>query len=116
MSRLLCVDMHPASADAVEKTRRAERAFGLSLAFSGLRCILQYVLLPFVLPLLGIAADAATPIYLIISLLAVVSIVASLRRFWRVRYQYRWQYLAMALVTLAMLAAFIQMDLTAIAA
>lgn len=115
MSRLLFVDMRDPHADAEDKTKRAERAFGLSLAFSGVRCILQYAILPFVLPVLGIAADAATHINLIISLLAIVAIVSSLRRFWKVRYQYRWQYLAMALVTLAVLAAFIQMDLSTIA-
>jgi ABC-type iron transport system FetAB permease component len=111
MSRLLFVDMRQQPADPQATTQRAERAFGLSLAFSGLRCILQYVVLPFVLPLLGIAASAATHINFVISLLAVTAVIASLRRFWKVRYHYRWQYLAVALVTLAILATFILMDL-----
>lgn len=111
MSRLLFVDVDESTPNAAATTQRAERAFGLSLAFSGIRCILQYVVLPFVLPLLGIAAGAASTINLVISLLAVVAIISSLRRFWKVRYQYRWQYLAVAVVTLAILATFILMDL-----
>lgn len=113
MSRLLFVETHDTAAAAAETTQSAERAFGLSLAMSGIRCVLQYVLLPFVLPVLGIAAEAAAPVYLGISLVAIVSIIASLRRFWKVRYHYRWQYLAMALVMLAMLAVFILTDISA---
>lgn len=108
MGRLLFVNVQPQSADSAET---AKNAFGLSLAFSAIRCILQYVLLPFVLPVLGIATGAAAPIYLLISVLAVVAIVSSLRRFWKIRYRYRWQYLAIALVTLGMLVVFIQTDL-----
>jgi len=114
MGRLLFVDMREQPADAKATTERAERAFGLSLAFSGIRCVLQYVVLPFVLPLLGIATSAASQINLVISLLAVVAIISSLRRFWKVRYHYRWQYLAVALVTLAILTTFILMDLGAV--
>lgn len=110
MSRLLFVSPNPAP--AAETRQSAERAFTVSLAFSGFRCVLQYVLLPFVLPVLGIAAEAAAPVYLLISFAAVVSIITSLRRFWKVGYQYRWQYLAMAVVILAMLAVFILTDLS----
>lgn len=111
MGRLLFVDVQPQPAGSAET---AKNAFGLSLAFSAIRCILQYVLLPFVLPVLGIAAGAATPIYLLISVLAVVAIISSLRRFWKIGYRYRWQYLAIALVTLGMLAVFIQTDLATV--
>jgi hypothetical protein len=73
----------------------AERAFGFSLAFSGVRCILQYVILPFVLPLVGVASAAAVPITMALSLVAIVSLIASLRRFWRIDYKGKWQYLAL---------------------
>ncbi len=116
MGRLLWVDMSAQPADAAGTTKRAERAFGLSLAFSGIRCVLQYVVLPFVLPLLGIAVSAASQINMVISVLAVIAIISSLRRFWKVRYAYRWQYLAVALVTLTVLLVFIQMDLRAVGA
>jgi hypothetical protein len=114
MSRLLFVPPLEPSVDEAATTRRAERAFTLSLMFSGVRCLLQYAVLPFVLPVLGIAAGAASYINLVITVLAVVSIIASLRRFWRVGYRYRWQYLGVALVTLVIFAFYIQMDLTAV--
>jgi hypothetical protein len=108
IGRLLFVDIQPADNQKVQQ--RAERAFSFSLIFSGVRCILQYAVLPFVLPLVGIAAETATPILLIINLLAIVSIFYSLRRFWQIGYTYRWQYLGVALVALVILTVFITMD------
>ena len=84
MSRLLFIDqrsLHAAAAAEIAQTRRAENALTISLLFSGVRCILQYVVLPFFLPIFGVAADATVPILLLINLIAMVSIFLSLRRF-----------------------------------
>lgn len=109
MNRLLFVS--PAAAVTARQTRRAENALSLSLMFSGLRCILQYVLLPFLLPIVGIAADAAVPILLLINLIAIASIFFSLRRFWTIGYKHRWAYLGVALAALTLLFAFTLYDL-----
>ena len=97
-------------------TRRAENALTFSLVFSGLRCLLQYVLLPFLLPVLGIAADATVPILLLINILAMVSIFFSLRRFWTILYAHRWRYLVVAATALALLVAFTIYDIAQMAA
>ena len=110
MSRLLFVS--PAAAVSGDRqTRRAENALTLSLMFSGLRCILQYALLPFLLPIVGVAADAAVPILLLINLIAMASIFFSLRRFWTIGYKHRWGYLAVALTALTLLLTFTLHDL-----
>ncbi len=111
MDRLLFV--RPA-AMTDRHTRTAENAFSFSLLFSGVRCILQYIVLPFALPLVGVAVDAAVPILMVINTLAVVSVVFSLRRFWRVRYDYRWVYLFVAVVAIGLLMVFLVMDLRAL--
>lgn len=111
VGRMLLVDLDDqpvASTDS--RAQRAERAFRFSLVFSGVRCTLQYAILPFVLPLIGIASDAATPIMLAVNIAAIVSIIFSLRRFWQVDYRYKWQYLGVALVALCLLVAFIALD------
>jgi len=110
MGRLLWIEEVPAPPRMVNVDDRAERAFGFSLLFSGVRCILQYVILPFVLPLVGVATEAALPISFAVNLLAIGLIVYSLRRFWKIGYRYRWRYLGVALVALAMLVAFIALD------
>ena len=115
MSRLLFIDqrsLHAAAADEMAQTRRAENALTISLLFSGVRCILQYVVLPFFLPIFGVAADATVPILLLINLIAMVSIFLSLRRFWTIGYKHRWSYLLVAIAALTLLIAFTVYDIS----
>jgi len=100
----------PAAANTNAEVGKAERVFGLSLLFSGVRCILQYAIFPFVLPLIGIASSAALPVTLTINVVAIVSIVFSLRRFWQIRYARRWEYLVVAVVALVVMISFIVME------
>ncbi len=117
MTRLLLVKPLPIYAgDEAESTRRAENALTFSLMFSGARCILQYVLLPFLLPVVGIAADATVPILLLINVLAMASIFFSLRRFWTILYAHRWRYLVVAAAALILLVAFTIYDVAKLAA
>jgi hypothetical protein len=61
--------------------------------------------LPFVLPLLGVATSAtlgivtgaALSLLLILDVIAAIAIVAALRRLWRLQHPRRWQYLPVAL-------------------
>lgn len=100
-----------ASENEAAMKRGAENALTLSLMFSGARCVLQYALLPFLLPIVGIAADAALPLLLLINLVAMASIFFSLRRFWTIGYVYRWRYLAVATAALVLLVAFTIYDI-----
>lgn len=114
MSRLLLIDRGgriAAPSDEAAQTRRAENALTISLLFSGFRCIFQYALLPFLLPIIGVAADATVPILLLINLIAIVSIFLSLRRFWTIGYKHRWSYLLVALAALTLLIAFTAYDI-----
>jgi hypothetical protein len=67
----------------------------------GLRCTVRYVALPVVLPLLGVAAGAALGVVLMLDGLAVISIVAAVRRLWRLRHPRRWRYLPVAVTLIA---------------
>ncbi len=114
MARLLLIRSGAGLASAESEAalkRGAENALTLSLMFSGARCILQYALLPFLLPIVGIAADATVPILLLINLIAMISIFFSLRRFWTIGYAHRWRYLLVAAAALALLAAFTVYDI-----
>ena len=119
MTRLLMIKVGAGSvsiADEAAATRGAENALTLSLMFSGARCLLQYALLPFALPIVGIAADATVPILLLINLIAMFSIFFSLRRFWTVGYEHRWRYLVVAAAALIVLVAFTIYDILKIGA
>jgi hypothetical protein len=70
----------------------ARSAFQKSLAFTTCRCLLMYIVLPFVLPAVGIARGVGPVVGIVIGLLAMVSIVYSIRRFWRADHSKRWHY------------------------
>lgn len=101
--------------DPGDSPASAERAFGFSLMFSAVRCILMYVVLPFVLPVVGVTLDAAVPLMMVINVVAIVSILYSVRRFWQIDYKYKWSYLPVAAVALVLLVAFIVLDLQMLA-
>ena len=88
----------------------AKQVVRLSLIFSGTRCIFQYIIFPFILPILGIATNATVPILFAFNLIAIASIILSLRRFWIVSYRYRWHYLGLASFVLLLLTVFFLMD------
>jgi hypothetical protein len=67
----------------------------------GVRCTVRYVALPVVLPLLGVATGAALGVVLVLDGLAVISIVAAVRRLWCLRHPRRWQYLPVAVTLIA---------------
>jgi len=92
--------------ETTERDTQAENALTFSLMFSGIRCIFQYALFPFILPVIGVASNVAIPFLLLINTIAIVSIFFSLRRFWTIQYKHRWQYLFVAIVALVVLVAF----------
>jgi len=70
----------------------ARSAFQKSLFISTCRCLLMYIVFPFVLPAVGIARGVGPFIGVLIGVLAMVSIVYSIRRFWRADHSKRWHY------------------------
>jgi hypothetical protein len=74
----------------------ARRAFSTSMMVSAARCLLTYILLPFVAPVLGIAGDVGPGVGIPIGLVAIVSNVLTIRRFHAAEHRMRWAYTAIA--------------------
>ena len=81
-----------------------------SLLISMVRCLLTYVVLPFVAPILGVGLGVAPVVGIGVGLLAIVANVASVRRFWRADHRYRWHYTALASVIVLLLVWLIVVD------
>ncbi len=90
----------------------ARSAFQKSLLVSSARCLLMYIVFPFVLPAVGIARGVGPAIGLVIGVLAMVSIVYSMRRFWRADHSKRWHYTAFGAVIIVFLVYLTVVDLT----
>jgi hypothetical protein len=68
----------------------ATRVFSQSVLISGIRCVLAYVIFPWVLPLLGVAGGVGPFIGLVVSVVAIGFNVASIRRFWVADHRWKW--------------------------
>ena len=99
MRRLLRLPLDAPKASEASARSLVER----SLVISMVRCLLTYIVLPFVAPLLGVGLGVAPVIGLVVGAVAIVANVASVRRFWRADHRYRWHYTALASVIVAML-------------
>src|ERR1035437_1997336 len=86
MRRLLRVPEGPPSADDAS----AHRIFSASILLSGLRCLLGYVVLPILTPMLGAAAGAGPAVGLPIGIVALRFDVRGVRRFWLASHRWRW--------------------------
>jgi hypothetical protein len=78
----------------------AQKAFQTSVAVAAVRCIIMYILLPFVLPAIGIAAGVGPWIGLPIAVAAIVAVSMSIRRFWRADHSKRWHYTVLGSVVI----------------
>lgn len=75
------------------------------------RCLLMYIVFPFVLPALGLASGVGPLIGIPISIVAMTAIVMSIRRFWRADHSKRWHYTVLGTVVIAFLIGLVVVDL-----
>ncbi len=73
----------------------ARKAFQTSIMVAAVRCVLMYLVFPFVLPAIGVAKGVGPAIGLVINLVAMTCIFFSMRRFWRAEHPKRWWYAAL---------------------
>jgi hypothetical protein len=92
----------------------AQKAFQTSLLVATVRCLLMYIVFPFVLPALGVASGVGPAIGLPISLVAIACIVMSMRRFWRADHSKRWHYSALGIVVIGFLAYLVVRDVVSL--
>ena len=70
------------------------------MVVSGTRCLLAYIVFPYVLPLLGVTDVVGPAVGVGIGVVAVVFNVVSIRRFWRVNHRLKW---AMSTINVAVI-------------
>jgi hypothetical protein len=99
MRRLLRLPTDAPKASEASARQLVEKSLLISMA----RCLLTYIVLPFVAPVLGFATGVAPAIGIVVGTVAIVANVASVRRFWRSDHRYRWHYTTLASVIVAAL-------------
>ena len=71
-----------------------ENVFGKSIAISGLRCTLTYIVLPLLAPIFNLTGASLPVIGLLLGAVSMVAITISMRRFFAADHKYRWGYAA----------------------
>ncbi|HVC25348.1 MAG TPA: hypothetical protein VND23_06300 [Acidimicrobiales bacterium] len=106
MCRLLRVPMCP------DPTRQAQaqRLFSGSILLSALRCLLSYVVLPVLTPLLGAATSVGPAVGLPIGIVALYFDVRGIRRFWLAGHRRRWAITVIYAVVMALVLALVVGD------
>lgn len=92
----------------------AQRAFSTSVLVSAVRCVLTYLVLPFVAPALGLAAGVGPAIGIPVGGVAIGCNILTVRRFWAADHRWRWAYTGLALAVVALLVVLMVGDLTSL--
>lgn len=93
----------------------AERAFGRSLLLSTVRCLLTYVVLPVLKPVVDLSGGVGPVLGLLLGAVSAVAIIYSMRRFVAARHRWRWVYIGVGGAILVLLAVQAVGDLGALA-
>lgn len=110
MRRVLGIHQEPAPL-VPGSTAGAHRAFRISVVVSAVRCLITYVLVPILVPILSLSGWVAAPIGLALCVFAVVNGIISVRRFWRSDHPQRWMYTGFIAVVFIILAVALVSDL-----
>ncbi|HEU4321242.1 MAG TPA: hypothetical protein VFS66_14320 [Acidimicrobiia bacterium] len=92
----------------------AQRAFNWAIVISGIRCLIAYILLPFVIPIIGIAEGVGPWLGVAIGVVAIVANVFSIRRFARSSHRLRTPVIAINCIVIALLLVMMAIDVNAI--
>lgn len=92
----------------------ANRLFSTSILISATRCLLAYVVFPWLLPALGLAKGIGPGIGVVIGTVAIGFNVYSIRRFHRADHRWKWQITALNVTVIAMLTILLIQDLAEI--
>jgi hypothetical protein len=110
MRRLLRVpERRPVSEDS------AHRIFSVSILLSALRCLLTYIILPILAPVLGATTSVGPAIGIPLAVVALIFDVRGIRRFWLADHPWRWRMTVVYTLVMAFVLALLIGNLVAIA-
>lgn len=99
-------DTGPRAGEQVETAR----IFSLSILVSAVRCLLTYVVFPWILPLLGLAGGVGPAVGLLVGVVAIAANLVSIRRFRSSTHPWRRPLMALNSVVIALLLVLVGID------
>jgi hypothetical protein len=102
------------SAEPTRDEGAATRAFSVSMLISATRCVLTYVVFPWVLPAAGVAGGVGPGVGLVVGVVALASNGLSIRRFWAADHRWKWPITAINVGVIALVSTFVVGDVAAL--
>lgn len=99
--------------DTRTSDREAQRIFNWSIVISGIRCLIAYILLPFVMPFLGLSPRVGPWLGIVIGVVAIAANVFSIRRFARSTHRLRKLVIGINVAVIGLLLVLLAIDLNA---
>ena len=99
------------TAPTAAKQAELHKAFSTSILVSATRCLLTYVVLPFLAPLVGFAKGVGPWIGIPLGVVAIFFNVLSIRRFWAAEHKWRWVFTVIGVSVICLLSVLIVDDL-----
>ncbi len=103
------------TSETVTATQDAQRGFSRSIFVSGVRCVLTYVVFPFIAPLLGFAPGVGPVVGLAVGTFALAANGFSIRRFWRADHRWKKPVTALHVGVIILLLILMYLDIRALA-
>jgi hypothetical protein len=92
----------------------AHGIFSVSILLSALRCLLTYIILPVLAPILVAANGVGPAIGIPLAVVALIFDVRGIRRFWLADHRYRWQMTGVYVLVMAFVIALLVGNLVSI--
>lgn len=92
----------------------AERFFSGAILLSAARCLVSYIVLPVIAPLVGGTAGVGPLVGIPIGVVALVFDVIGIRRFWLANHRWRWAMTWVYGLVMLMVIAFLVVDISAL--
>ena len=72
----------------------AESLFGKSILISAVRCLITYIVVPVLAPIIDLTTSVGPAVGLLVGAVSTIAIVAATRRFFAADHRFRWPYAA----------------------
>ena len=99
---------------AVAAAESPTRVFSGSIAISAVRCTLSYLVLPFVLPIIGLTAGIDAELGVLLTPVAIAANLFSMQRFWASDHRYKLAACAVNATFIVLLSVLLAGDLSAL--
>jgi hypothetical protein len=102
------------SAAPADDQNEAARLFSLSIVISGTRCLLTYIVFPWILPVLGIAGGVGPMVGVIVGVVAIAFNLLSIRRWRASGHAWRVPLMTLNTIVIAFLLVLVAIDVSAL--